>query len=56
MKTKRANYTKKRDPVCRPIQVLFHSDKIKGMCKTSINGMPKRVKALMAAKCGQTKY
>ena len=38
------------------IRVWFHSEKIKALCVSLINGMPKRVAALKQAKGGQTKY
>jgi hypothetical protein len=46
----------KRELICRLINVWFHSQKIQVMCKTLINDMPIRVKALLTAKGGQTKY
>ena len=48
--------TTKQDLICRLIKVWFHSPKIQEMCKTLINDMPIRVKALLTAKGGQTKY
>jgi hypothetical protein len=48
--------TTKQRLVERLIEVWFRSDTIKEMCKNLIRGMPNRVKALKAAKGGQTKY
>ena len=40
----------------RLIHVWFHSEKIKDHCTNMIKSMPHRVKALLKAKGGQTKY
>lgn len=48
--------TTKTDLIERLINVWFHSDRIKNLCRTLITDMPKRVKALKAAKGRQTKY
>ena len=40
----------------RLIQVWFHSEKIRNLCRTLITGMPSRVKALAGIKGPQTKY
>ena len=40
----------------RLILIWFHSEKIKALCVSLINGMPSRVPALKQAKEGQTKY
>lgn len=48
--------TTKQQLIQRLIRVWFHSNRIKELCKKLINGMPRRVKALMAAKGCQTKY
>lgn len=48
--------TTKQTLIQRLIQVWFHSEKIQELCKTLINGMPRRVEALKNAKGCQTKY
>jgi len=40
----------------RLIRVWFHFEKIKALCVSVIDGMPKRVAALKQAKRGQAKY
>ena len=42
--------TTKRALIERLIQVYFHSEKNQGLCKSLIQSMPKRVKALSDAK------
>ncbi|XP_065684059.1 transposable element Tcb1 transposase isoform X1 [Hydra vulgaris] len=48
--------TTKSQLIERLIHVWFHSTKIKFLCKSLIESMPHRVKALILAKGGQTKY
>ena len=48
--------TTKKEPIQRLIKVWFHSDKIISHCKTFVESMPNRIKALKATKKGQTKY
>ena len=38
------------------IRVWFHSEKIKALCVSLINGMPRRVSALKQAKRGEAKH
>ena len=48
--------TTNRELIQRLIKVWFPSDKIISHCKTFIESMPNRIKALKASKGGQTKY
>ena len=48
--------TTRTELITRLIHVWFHSDKISNMCKSLIQSMPRRVKALIEAKGGSTKY
>lgn len=48
--------TNKTQLIERLILVWFHSPNIREFCISNIRQMPKRVKALLAAKGGQTKY
>ncbi|KAK6187514.1 hypothetical protein SNE40_005520 [Patella caerulea] len=48
--------TNKVDLIARLIKVWFHSEIIKRQCESLIQGMPRRVDALIKAKGRQTKY
>lgn len=48
--------TTRRDLIERLIDVWFHSDKLKNLCAHLVQGMPRRISALKAAKGGPTKY
>ena len=47
--------TTKQTLILSFLQVWFHSDKIRELCKTLINLMPRRVKAFNCAKGSKTK-
>ena len=48
--------TNKIQIIERLICIWFHSEKIKALCVSLINGMPRRVAVLKQPKEGQTKY
>ena len=55
-KIHKVSVTNKTQLTKRLIRVWFHSERIKVLWVSLINGMPRRVAALKQAKGGKTKY
>ena len=52
----KVSVTNKTQIIERLIRVWFHSEKIKALCVSLVNGMPRRVAPMKQAKESQTKY